>query len=235
MKTPRALLCHSLCWCPWLWCSGFGEVCTNFVPLSLPLNQVLNSVEVFQLSPRVWTSSASPGRCLDRLAHAVTALTKPLSAALEMAMLKRIILISPLFSFVSLPPNRVIFPPNEMGCHCQNSTFDSSVWLCHLVLLNTLCWGWWMIAEPSEKNKGLKSKCFSFVEKTHSNWTKVGFSRKFPNGEIVIMSRGNWKLLLGFSKNIYFCKGSCWNLFHKRPPTEMHEPLSSSLWGSEHV
>lgn len=82
-----------------------------------------------------------------------------------------------------------------------------------------------MIAENSlkkkkeKKGKRQKSKCFSFVEKTHSNWAKVGFSRKFPNGEIVIASRGNCRLLQGFSNNIYFCKGSWRNLFPQTTPS----------------
>lgn len=39
----------------------------------------------------------------------------------------------------------------------------------------------------------------------------MGSSRKFPNGEIVIVSGGNCKKLQGFRKNIYFCKGFAGN------------------------
>lgn len=96
---------------------GFNDAHTHCMPLSLPLNHVLNSVEIFQWPRRTWRGplSASPGRGLDTLAHTATVLTKPLveplSAALEIATFKGIILLSPLFSFVSLPQNRAIFPP----------------------------------------------------------------------------------------------------------------------------
>lgn len=69
--------------------------------------------------------------------------------------------------------------------------------------------------QQQQQQQRLKSKCFSFVEKTLSYGVKVGSSRKFPNGKIVIVSRGNCKKLQGFRKNIYFCKGSFRKLFHK--------------------
>lgn len=110
---------------------GFSDACTNFVPLSSPLNHVLNSVETFQWPRQAWRGplSAFPGRCLDRLAHIATALTKPLveplSAALEIVMFKGIILLSPVFSFVSLPPNRAIFHPKWNGL----SLSEQHIWL----------------------------------------------------------------------------------------------------------
>lgn len=161
-----------------------------------------------------------------------------LSAALAIAIFKGIILLSPLFSFVSVPSNRAIFHPkwNRLSLSEQHICL-LCVWLCHFCLVeHSLSEDdkWLQSKVKKEEKNRLKSKCFSFVEKTHSNWAKEGFSRKFPNGEIVIVSRGNCKLLQGFSKNIYLWKGSCRNLFHKRPPTEVHSPLPSSLWGSEH-
>lgn len=42
-------------------------------------------------------------------------LVEPLSAVLDTAVFKGIILLSPLFSFVSLPQNRAIFQPKLNG------------------------------------------------------------------------------------------------------------------------
>lgn len=86
---------------------GFKGACASFVPLSPPLNHVLNSVKTSQwpgedicvyLQVDVWTGW-----------YTVTTLTnplvEPLCAVLETAVFKGIILLSPLFSFVSLPQN----------------------------------------------------------------------------------------------------------------------------------
>lgn len=126
---------------------GFNDVCSNSVPLFLPLNHMLNSAEIFQSLWRAWRGPlcASPGKCLERLAHTATTLTKPsmepLSAPLAIAIFKGIILLSPLFSFVSLPPQTgQYFTPNETGCRFQSSTFASSVCdFAIFVLLNALC------------------------------------------------------------------------------------------------
>lgn len=50
---------------------GFKDACASFVPLSPPLNCVLNSVKTSQCPRRAWGGPlcVSPGRCLDRLAH----------------------------------------------------------------------------------------------------------------------------------------------------------------------
>ena len=128
----------------------FNDAGTDFVPLSPPLNPTLNSVDIFLWSWRAWRGplSASLVRCLDRLAHSETGLTK----LLKIAMFKGIILLSPLFSLVSLPQNRAIFHPKWNGLLLS----EQRIWLLCVTLPFLSCWilcvgGWWMVAEESKK------------------------------------------------------------------------------------